>query len=81
MAKNKLYYPSAGGFSIVDAELAYSTILLCSRNGQVYNVLYPGNEGILGGLYVTYQPSVGRLNFDSTMPFYDGETINVIFEI
>lgn len=81
MTKNKLYYPIAGTYSIVDAELAYTQILLVSRNGQVYNVLYPGNEGILGGLYVTYLESQGRINFDSTMPFLEGETVNIIFDI
>lgn len=81
MAKNKLYYPNPGAVSITDSELAYSTLLLVSRNGQVYNVVQPGGTGIEGGLYVYYAPSLGTITFDSAMPFYVGETINVIFEI
>lgn len=81
MTINRIYNTNPGQFSIVDSQLAYTNIDLVSRNGVVYNVLQPGNEGTIGGLYVAYFPSLGRLNFDSTMPFEIGETINVIFEI
>lgn len=79
MTINRIYNPSQGTSFIVDAQLAFTEIYLVSRNGMVYNVLQPGNEGIVGGLYVAYLPSMGRINFDT--PFELNETVNIIFEI
>ena len=80
MTLRQTYHPFEGNTSYTDATLAYSKLLMLSREGVVYDIITSNNDILVTNRQVLYQPSTGLLQFDTNIPFNQGETINVVYD-
>lgn len=80
MTLRQTYYPLAGLSNYTDATLAYSKLLMLSREGVVYDIITSNNDILVTNRQVLYQPSTGLIQFDSNIPFNQGESINIVYD-
>lgn len=80
MTVKKTYYPEAGFTGILDPDLAYTKILMLSREGVVFNETSDNATLISGGLWYQYAPGNGNITFNPQQGFNQGESINIVYE-
>ena len=77
MTRTYIYNTDEGEQFIYDAELAYSNLLFCARDGVEYDVIVSNSLfEVLETRQVQHSISYGYLKFD--IPFNPGEKVQVI---
>lgn len=77
MTKTYVFQTDQGQPFIYDAELAYSNLLFCSREGVEYDVIVSNSMfEVIGSRQVQHSISYGYLKFATD--FNPGETVQII---
>ena len=80
MTFEKIYTTVPETNIISDAAIAYSQMLMVSREGSVLNIKESNNDIPVTNREVLYQPALGNLVFNDQMPFNEMETIQIVYK-